>query len=164
MDTRLKLNALLDKILADGETFSSEEAWEIINSIPVIPPDDFQANFQTTSTGGGAEGYAEGIGNVQAEGDEETKTFKVGKDGIQRIGGYKIVHAPGELKIYHMWSGELASENDNDKPEFCSMQYNIQDSSVTISLVFPKGVIWSLGFLTIQFSWGLDYRKWKSPK
>lgn len=102
MQTRLTLNALLDRLVADGDVFDRADAQELINLLPLSPrssPFQFLLSWTGSSTRRGA---APGHGDVSIK-DEEDKSFALGRDRRWRIGGYKVGHEPGAIEIARMW-------------------------------------------------------------
>lgn len=166
--TRMHANALLDQLLADDETtFPVKTAQELIDIIPskerkrAFSLSIQQDNEQSVT------GYAEGIGNVNftEEKKKEIELASFGKKGGQfilwRIGGYKVIHTPGEIKIYHMWDGDFSRPNLSTHALLSYIHKTKMPKNLYLSYVDKKNL--RLFGITLTVGNIISYRKWKTP-
>lgn len=164
---RFALNAILERILADGETFDPADAMALIQAVPLTKPGiPFRWKYSGTSRGRGVEGYASGLGNVSD--DRERKVEKEGGFGSDalRVGGYKLIHRPGEILIELMWSDHRRLLDRGDGPsQSAVLRYNRltkQPKDLRIERIVPFTLRWPFPRITFQFDLA-RFVPWKVP-
>lgn len=106
MADRYEINAALERLVADGATFDPSDAAILIERLPVSAKSyDFSWTFLDERPQDGVEGYAPGIGKVRGRDDKPRRTdARVGPE-VHRVGGYKLTHQRGLVRIALMWAG-----------------------------------------------------------
>ena len=100
----LEAHALLDRLVAEGETFARDDAVRLITLIPVAPRRRFSFTGVFKSPGPGLRGRAAGIGDVEVDGEGRKKQVSWNAPSVHLIGGYVVTHTPGQIAIELMWS------------------------------------------------------------
>lgn len=152
---RLTLHALVERLTADGDTFSAVDAEELIAKLPLSPRSSaFQMKALWTGSSSQT-GYAAGRGTTTIKEDEE-KSFTVGRDGRWRIGGYDIEHAPGVIEISLMWADTL----EDATGKVCRLTYD-PASKHPLAMSLARQLSFSIGPLHVTY--GRAFDPWKRP-
>lgn len=152
---RLTLNALIDRLVANGDTFSADDAAELIAKLPFSPR---SSSFQMKAlwTGGSKQsGYAAGHGSATIKEDEE-KSFGVGQDGRWRIGGYHLEHVSGMIEITLMWADTM----EDATGKVCRLTYD-PPSNRPLAMSLARDLSFSIGPLHVTY--GRAFDPWKRP-
>jgi hypothetical protein len=104
VQTRLEANAILDRLVADGPTFSRNDARCLIELIPVAPRSRFAFKGIFKGPSSNIRGHAAGHGDVELKGESKEKTITLNVPASHRIGGYVVMHTPGSIYIELMWA------------------------------------------------------------
>jgi hypothetical protein len=156
MEARLEAHALLDRLTRDGSTFSREDAKRLITLIPVMPRRRFSFTGLFQGRGPGLRGRAAGIGDVELDQEGRERRVSWNAPSSYRIGGYVVVHTPGQIVIDLLWiatredlsgqSCQLLYDTETGEPR--AMEISIQR---TLTLLFVR-----LAYIT--------YTLWKMPE
>jgi hypothetical protein len=156
ISTRLEAHALLDRLTMDGTTFSREDAKRLIALIPVSPRRRFSFTGLFQGRGSGFRGRAAGVGDVEF--DEEGKERRVSWNApvSYRIGGYVVVHTPGQVVIDLLW---IATREDLTG-QSCQLLY---DSETGEPRAMEISVQRTLTLLFMRLAY-ISYLPWKTPE
>lgn len=145
VERRLEINAVIDRLVADGNTFDAADAEELISKLPLSARSSlFQIDgrWQGTSS---QQGYAAGHGQATIE-DEEEKSLRVGKDRRWRIGGYQIDHVPGMIEISLLWVDTL----DDASGKVCRLTYE-RASKRPVAMYLARDLSFSIGRMQVTY-------------
>ncbi|MEZ0171134.1 hypothetical protein [Microvirga sp. TS319] len=117
---RLEANSLIDRLVADGETFPAEAARRLIDLIPITRPARFSFMGRFSGRGPDVKGHAAGIGDVKIEGDRTEKRLTLNTPQTHKIGGYTVTHTPGQIIIELMW----AETKPDQTGQSCTLEYD----------------------------------------
>ncbi|SCZ12727.1 hypothetical protein [Microvirga guangxiensis] len=156
LNARLEAHAILDRLVADGPTFSLEDACRLIDLIPIAPRSRFSFTGALRKRGPGAKGHAAGIGDVNLEGETEQTTFTLNAPASYRIGGYVVTHTPGHLDIELMWAETQADRTG----QACSLIYDVSTSKPEEMRIAVQK---SLTVLFVTFNY-ISFVPWKTPR
>lgn len=167
MIDRFALNAALERLLGEADTFDEADAAMLIASVPLTKPGiPFRWSYTGTDRSRGVEGYASGHGNV-TDGSERTvkKEGGRGTDAL-RVGGYTIVHRPGTIVIELMWAEHRRIIDQGHGPSQAAMLHyhrvTKQPRELRIERVVPFTLWWP--FPRIELTLGITrYVPWKKP-
>ena len=153
--TRLEANAIIDRLVMDGPTFSADDARRLIELIPVTPSTrlSFVGSFKTR--GSSFKGHTVGIGDVEMEGEAKEKTFNLNVPASHKIGGYIVTHTPGSMVIKLMW-GDTRTDQTGQS---CSLVYDVRTREPQDLLLASQK---SLTLLFFTFSY-VSFVSWKKP-
>lgn len=153
---RLEANAILDRLVADGPTFSVSDARRLIALIPMRKsPRRFTFMFGLSLPGTKRRGHAAGHGDVEVEEEGETKTWSSDPAPILKIGGYEVAHTPGSIKIALMWSETKLDQSGQS----CDLVYDEATGEPQKMMIAQQA---TLQFLVFQFA-NVRYVPWKTP-
>jgi len=156
VEARLEAHALLDRLTRDGPTFSREDARRLIALIPVSPRRRFSLTGVFKSRGPRLRGQAAGIGEVEVDGEGREKQVSWNAPSVHRIGGYVVVHTPGQVVIDLLW---IATREDLTG-QSCQLLYEAETGE-------PKAMEISvqktLTLLLIRLAY-ISYVPWKTPE
>lgn len=153
--TRLEANAIIDRLVMNGTTFSADDARRLIELIPVAPRTrlSFIGSFMTR--GSSFKGHAAGIGDVEMKGETKEKTLNLNVQASHKIGGYVVTHTPGCINIELMWR-----ETRPDRTgQSCSLVYDAKTREPQEMLLASQK---SLTLLFFTFSY-ISFVPWKKP-
>jgi hypothetical protein len=158
---RFKANAIIEEITSSkDEFFNAERARELIGLIPVQRVPFFTFEFNSVSHLKGSEGYSPGVGNIPFDGEANRKHVAWNGIKVERIGGYKLEHTPGELEISLMWVDSV----ENKTGYKCRLNYNEASKEPTqLKLFSQKEFIIPIPFtsnFTLRFG---SFVPWKIP-
>jgi hypothetical protein len=156
LNARLEAHAILDRLVADGPTFSTEDARRLIELIPLAPSSRISFRGVFRRRGPGAKGHAAGIGDVNLEGEEKQSTFTLNVPASHRIGGYVVTHTPGHLDIELMWAETRADRTGQS----CSLIYDVDTKEPEEMRIAVQK---SLTVLFITFNY-ISTIPWKTPE
>lgn len=103
MAGRLEAHALIDHLVADGETFARSDTWRLIALLPLTKVARFSFTGMFKSGGGSLKGHAAGVGPVEMKEEPREKRVSLNAPAIHRIGGYEVTHTSGHIGIDLMW-------------------------------------------------------------
>ena len=152
---RLEANAILDRLVADGPTFSASDARRLIALIPMRKPRKFTFAFDLRLPGTKSRGHAAGHGDVEVEEQGETKTWSSDPESVLKIGGYEVTHTPGSIKIALMWSQTKLDQSGQS----CGLVYD-EATGEPREMTIARQVAWK--FLFFVFA-NTRYVSWKTP-
>jgi hypothetical protein len=155
LNARLEAHAILDRLVTDGATFSTEDARRLIDLIPLAPSSRISFRGVFRRRGPGAKGHAAGIGDVNLEGEEKQSTFTLNVPASHRIGGYVVTHTPGHLDIELMWAETRADRTGQS----CSLIYDVGTKEPEEMRIAVQK---SLTVLFITFNY-ISTVPWKTP-
>jgi hypothetical protein len=155
VQTRLEANAILDRLVAVGSTFSRNDARRLIELIPVTRSYRFSFKGIFSGPGSNLRGHAPGHGEIalNEEADEKTLTFNV--PASHKIGGYVVTHTPGSISIELMWAGTKADQTGLS----CLLVYDGPTKEPEELRIAAQK---SLSLLFITFNY-VSYVPWKKP-
>jgi len=156
VEARLEAHALLDRLTRDGPTFSREDARRLIGLIPVAPRRRFSFTGVFKSRGPGLRGRAAGIGDVEVDGEGKERQVSWNAAPAHRIGGYVVVHTPGQVVIDLLW---IATREDLTG-QSCQLLY---DSETGEPRAMEISVQRTLTLLFIRLAY-ISYLQWKTPE
>jgi hypothetical protein len=156
LNARLEAHAILDRLVADGPTFSTEDARRLIELIPLAPSSRISFKGVFRRRGPGAKGHAAGIGDVNLEGEEKQSTFTLNVPASHGIGGYVVTHTPGHLDIELMWAETRADRTGQS----CSLIYDVDTNEPEEMRIAVQK---SLTVLFITFNY-ISTVPWKTPE
>jgi hypothetical protein len=155
LNARLEAHAILDRLVADGPTFSIGDARRLIDLIPVSPSSRISFTGVFNSRGPGVKGHAAGIGDFHLEGEAKQKTFNLNVPISHKIGGYLVTHTPGNLDIELMWAETRADRT----AQSCSLVYDISTKEPEeMRIAVQKSV--TMLFITFNY---ISLIPWKIP-
>lgn len=167
MVDRFALNAALERLLDDSDTFAEADAATLIAGVPLTRPGiPIQWRYTDTDRSRGVEGYAPGHGHV-SDRSERTVERKGGwgTDAL-RVGGYEIVHRPGTLLIELMWAEHRRLLDRGDGPsQAAKLTYDRvtkRPIEMQIEGVVPFTLRWPFPRLELTFDI-IRYVPWKKP-
>jgi hypothetical protein len=110
VQTRLEANAILDRLVANGSTFSRNDARRLIDLIPVTPSSrvSFEGIFK--GPGSSVRGLAPDHGEIAMTEEAKEKTITLNVPASHKIGGYVVTHTPGSINIELMWAETKADQ------------------------------------------------------
>ncbi|MCB8823314.1 hypothetical protein [Microvirga rosea] len=153
---RLEANAIIDRLVMDGATFSSNDARRLIELIPVAPSTRLSFKGSVKSRGSGFKGHAAGIGDVEMKGETKEKTLSLNVPTSHKIGGYIVTHTPGSIGVELMW-GETQPDQTGQS---CSLVYDVKTGEPQEMLLASQK---SLSLLFFTFSY-VSFVPWKKPE
>jgi len=153
--TRLEVNAIIERLVADGVTFPSEAAARLIELIPLTRSSRVSFVGRFAGFGSKFKGNAAGVGDVSMDDDRSEKTIRVNVEQSHKIGGYTLTHTPGSITIELMWAETKLDQSGLS----CVVEYNPstrQPIRMRIAAQKMLSFFWiSLGYVT--------YVPWKMP-
>jgi hypothetical protein len=156
MEARLEAHALLDRLTMDGTTFSREDARRLIALIPVSPRRRFSFTGLFQGRGPGLRGRAAGIGDVKLDGEGKERRVSWNAPASHRIGGYVVVHTPGQVIIDLLW---IATREDLSG-QSCQLLY---DAHTGEPKAMEISVQRTLTLLFVRLAY-ISYLPWKTPE
>ncbi|MET0528441.1 MAG: hypothetical protein ABW003_08860 [Microvirga sp.] len=154
MEARLEAHALLDGLTMDGPTFSREDARRLIGLIPVTPRRRFSFTGLLHGRGPGLRGRAAGIGDVELNGEGKERRVSWNAPSSYRIGGYVVVHTPGQVVIELMW----IATRDDISGQSCQLLYDEMGEPRAMEISTQR----TLTLLFIRLAC-ISYVPWKIP-
>ena len=154
--TRLEANAIIDRLVMDGPTFSADDARRLIELIPVTPSTRLSFTGSFKSRGSSFKGHAAGIGDVEMKGEAKEKTLNLNVPASHKIGGYIVTHTPGSMTIELMWGDTRADQTGQS----CSLVYDVKTGEPQEMLQASQK---SLSLLFFTFSY-VSFVPWKKPR
>lgn len=155
LENRLGLNALLDRLVADGDSFSRADAEALISQLPLSrKPSVVQVSGRWRGTTR-HDGYAAGHGRVTLD-DTRERSLELGQDNCWRIGGYKVEHRPGIIEIALMWSDTMEVADG----QVCRLMYD-RRSGQPSAMYLARDLSFSMGALHVTYWRVFDF--WKRP-
>jgi hypothetical protein len=121
----------------------------------VAPGKRFSLTGVCKSRGPGFRGRAAGIGDVSADGEEREKQVSWNAPSAHRIGGYGVVHTPGQIAIDLMW----AETREEQSGQSCLLLY---DQATGEPQAMQIAVQRTLTLLFIRLAY-VSYVPWKKP-
>jgi hypothetical protein len=156
METRLEAHALLDRLTRDGSTFSREDAKRLIALIPVTPRRRFSFTGLFQGRGPGLRGRAAGVGDVELNEEGKERRVSWNAPPSYRIGGYVVIHTPGQILIELMW---IATREDLSG-QACQLLYEAETGEPrAMEISIQK----ALTVLFIRLAY-ISYAPWKVPE
>jgi hypothetical protein len=153
--TRLEANAIIDRLVADGETFPSEAARRLIALIPRTRRSFLSFIGRFSGPGTSFKGHAAGIGDVRMNGKRVEKTMKVGAEHSHKIGGYTVAHIPGRISIELMWAETKLDQTGMS----CFIAYDLLTMQPTAMRIAAQR---TLNVFPVTFGF-ITYVPWKKP-
>jgi hypothetical protein len=155
VQTRLEANAILDRLVADGPTFSRNDARCLIELIPVAPRSRFAFKGIFKGPSSNIRGHAAGHGDVELKGETKEKTITLNVPASHRIGGYVVMHTPGSIYIELMWAETKMDQSGSS----CLLDYDIVSKEPGEMRIAAQKSL-SVLFLTFNY---ISYVPWKQP-
>ena len=155
MEARLEAHAILDRLTRDGSTFSREDAKRLIALIPVTPRRRFSFTGLFQGRGPGLRGRAAGIGDVELDGKGEERQVSWNAPRSHRIGGYVVIHTPGQVVIDLMW---IATREDLSG-QSCQLLYEAETEEPRAMEISVQRIL-TLLFVRLAY---ISYIRWKTP-
>jgi hypothetical protein len=155
VQTRLEANAILDRLVADGPTFSRNDARCLIKLIPVAPRSRFAFKGIFKGPSSNIRGHAAGHGDVELKGECKEKTITLNVPASHRIGGYVVMHTPGSIYIELMWAETKMDQSGSS----CLLDYDIVSKEPGEMRIAAQKSL-SVLFLTFNY---ISYVPWKQP-
>jgi hypothetical protein len=152
---RLEAHALLDRLTTDGPTFSREDARRLIALIPVSPRRRLSFTGLFQERGPGLRGRAAGIGDVELDGEGRKKRVSWNTPPVHRIGGYLVIHTPGQVVIDLLW---IATREDLSG-QSCQLLYEVETGEPQAMEISVQR---TLTLLVIRLAY-ISYIPWKTP-
>ncbi|MBQ0819259.1 hypothetical protein KBI52_03290 [Microvirga sp. HBU67558] len=156
MEARLEAHALLDRLTMDGPTFSREDARRLIALIPVTPRRRFSFTGLLQGRGPGFRGRATGVGDVELRGESKERRVSLNAPRSHRIGGYVVVHTPGQVVIDLLW---IATREDLSG-QSCQLLYEAETGEPKAMEISTQRTL-TLLFIRLAF---ISYVPWKMPE
>jgi hypothetical protein len=156
METRLEAHAILDRLTMDGTTFSREDARRLIALIPVSPRRRFSFTGLFQGRGPGLRGRAASVGDVELRGEGKEKRVSWNSPPSYRIGGYTVVHTPGQVVIELMW----IATRDDLSGQSCQLLYDERTGEPRAMEISTQRTL-TLLFVRLAY---ISYAPWKKPK
>ncbi|MFC4171372.1 hypothetical protein ACFOYU_04765 [Microvirga sp. GCM10011540] len=155
INTRLETNALLDRLVAPGETFSRDDARRLIDLIPVAPKKRVSFTGKFTSEGSTTKGHAAGVGDVEIKDGKKERRVDFNKPVEHKVGGYVVTHMPGKMLIELMWSQTKLDQSG----QLCLLTYEKwtrepKELRISVQKTFS--------LFAFSFSW-VGFAPWKRP-
>jgi len=154
MEARLEAHALLDRLTMDGTTFSREDARRLIALIPVTPRRRFSFTGLFQGRGPGLRGQAAGIGDLELDREGRERRVSWNAPASYRIGGYVVIHTPGQVVIELMW---IATREDLSG-QSCQLLYDETGEPRVMEISVQRTV--TLLFIRLAY---ISYAPWKVP-
>ena len=154
-NTRLEANAIIDRLVMDGPTFSADDARRLIELIPVAPSTRLSFIGSFKSRGSGFKGHAAGVGDVQMNEEGNEKSLSVNVPASHKIGGYVATHTPGSIHIELMWRETRVDQTGQS----CSLVYDIKTREPQELLLASQRSL-TLLFFTFRY---ISLVPWKKP-
>lgn len=155
VQTRLEANAILDRLVADGSTFSRNDARRLIELIPVTPPSRFSFQGIFKGPGSSVRGHTPGHGELALNEETKEKTLTFNVPASHKIGGYVVTHTPGSINIKLMWA-----ETKIDRTGLSCLLVYDGSTQEPEELRIAVQKLLSLLFLTLNY---VSYVPWKQP-
>lgn len=152
---RLEANAILDRLVSDGPTFSVSDARRLIALIPVRKRRRFTFGVDLSRPGTKTRGHAAGHGDVEVEDEGKTKSWSSDPTPVLKIGGYDVTHTPGSIAIALMWSETKLDRSGQS----CNLVYD-NATGEPREMTIAQQVSWK--FLFFIFA-KIQYVPWKAP-
>ena len=100
-------------------------------------------------------GRAAGIGDVELDGEGKERRVSWNAPSSYRIGGYVVVHTPGQVVIELMW----IATRDDISGQSCQLLYDAAGEPRAMEISVQK----TLTLLLIRLAY-ISYVPWKKPK
>lgn len=165
---RFEINAALERLLDDGPAFDPDDARVLIEKVPLSTKgNEIVFRYENHMPDKGVEGFAPGVGNVPI-GDSKPRVREVGLlPDVIRIGGYKLVHRPGSIRIELMWADtkfDLTTGQKDDQSAILlygrrSKQPLVLQRAIVTTLRF---MLWPKPLKTFELHIS-RYATWKTP-
>jgi hypothetical protein len=155
VEARLEAHALLDRLTRNGPTFSREDAQRLIALIPVSPRRRLSFTGLFQGRGPGLRGRAAGIGDVELDGEGREKRVSWNTPPVHRIGGYLVIHTPGQVVIDLLW---IATREDLSG-QSCQLLYEVETGEPQAMEISVQR---TLTLLVIRLAY-ISYIPWKTP-
>lgn len=153
--TRLETNAILDRLIADGKTFSRDDARRLIDLVPITRSHRLSFKGSFTSRGSSLRGHAAGIGDVDLKAWEREKQIALNVPVSHKIGGYVVTHTPGHIAIELMWNETHVDQTGRS----CSLTYDrVTKEPELMSIAVQKTL--TVLFLSLAY---VSFVPWKTP-
>jgi hypothetical protein len=156
MEARLEAHTLLDRLTRNGQTFAREDARRLIALIPVSPRRRFSFTGLLQGRGPGLRGRAAGIGDVELDGEGKERRVSWNAPASHRIGGYVVVHTPGQVLIDLLW---IATREDLSG-QSCQLLYDAQTGEPKAMEISVQRTL-TLLFVRLAY---ISYLPWKTPE
>jgi len=153
--TRLEVNAIIDRLVADSSTFSRSDARRLINLIPVTPRPRFSLKGIFQGGRSGFRGHAAGLGDVELKEEANEKKITLNIPVSHKIGGYVVTHTPGAVNIELMW----AESKEDQSGQSCILVYDVATKQPKEMRIAAQKTL-PLLFLIIKY---ISYIPWKRP-
>lgn len=156
VQTRLEANAILDRLVADGSTFSRDDARRLIELIPVTPSSRFSFKGIFKGPGSNVRGHSPGHGEIALYEEAKEKTITLNVPASHKIGGYVVTHTPGSINIRLMWAETKADQAGLS----CLLVYDaLINEPQELRIAAQRSL--SLLFVTLNY---ISYVPWKRPE
>jgi hypothetical protein len=155
MEARLEAHALLDRLTMDGQTFSREDARRLIALIPVSPRRRFSFTGLFQGRGPGPRGRAAGVGDVELNEEGKERRVSWNAPPSYRIGGYVVIHTPGQILIELMW----IATRDDLSGQSCQLLYDERTGEPRAMELSTQRTL-TLLFVRLAY---ISYIRWKTP-
>ncbi|MEZ0169512.1 hypothetical protein [Microvirga sp. TS319] len=153
---RFEANSLIDRLVADGDTFPAEAARRLIDLIPIAPRARWSFIGRFSGQEPGVKGHAAGIGDVKLDGDRTEKSVTLNTPQSHRIGGYTVTHTPGQISIDLMWAETKLDQTGQS----CSLEYDpVTREPKAMQIATQR----TLSFFFMSFGY-VTYVPWKKPE
>jgi hypothetical protein len=156
VQARLEANAILDRLVADGQTFARHDARRLIELIPVTPSSRFSFKGIFKGPGSSVRGQTPGLGNIELQEESKEKSITLNVPASHRIGGYVVTHTPGSIDIELMWA---ETKMDQTGLSCLLVYHSTSKEPEELRIAAQKSL--SLLFLTFNY---VSYIPWKQPE
>ena len=152
---RLEANALIDRLVATGSTFSSADARRLIEIVPVTRAAKFSFIGTLMSPGRHLKGEAAGVGDMTMREEKTERRVALKAPPVHRIGGYEVTHAPGEIGI------EPDVARDADRPKRAELRAGLRRHTGELQeMLIARHRVLRLFVLRLSY---VSYIPWKTP-
>ena len=152
---RLEAHALIDRLVADGDTFAPSDARRLIALLPQTKSTRFSVTGRFKGRGGRVKGHAAGIGPVEMKGEGREKRISLNAPAIHRIGGYEVTHTPGHIGIALLWHQSRLDRSGQS----CALVYDAVTGEPQEMRIARQRTV-QLLFLSLSY---VSYAHWKTP-
>jgi hypothetical protein len=157
---RLLITAVVDRLIyGDPDTFSTDDARTLLDALPRkrVPWIEIGAKGQVS--GGSAQGFAAGVGNVKVE-DEHAKKFDVStsSDAYTRAGQWKLLRYDRRRGTHVEIEQVMADPMDDGRG--ARLRYRFDGTPIGMDIRVVRNVRLLLSIFILQLP---GWRPWKLP-
>jgi len=157
---RLLITAVVDRLIyGDPDTFSAEDARTLLDALPRkrVPWLEFGAKGQVS--GGSAQGFAAGVGNVKVEDDRKRKfDVSTSSDAYTRAGQWKLLRYDRRRGTHVEIEQVMADPMDEGRG--ARLAYRPDGTPVRMDIRVVRSVRLLFSVLILQIP---GWRPWKRP-